>query len=100
VAIAYYSLKQDHCLQTDCPGLNVNKIQSPDRGATLSRPQRLNTVGMRLSWLADADTGRFVGDYLSTAWVGGRALPVFSLASKPPAAKSFRQAIFAATRVG
>jgi hypothetical protein len=100
LAITYYSLKQDHCLQTDCPGVNVNLIQSPDGGATWGRPLRLSVQGMRLSWLADADTGRFVGDYVSTSWFDGRPVPVFSLASPPAADKSLRQAIYAATAVG
>jgi hypothetical protein len=55
---------------------------------------------MRLSWLADADSGRFVGDYISTSWVSGRAVPVFSLASAPRGENNLRQAIFASVRVG
>jgi len=35
-----------------------------------------------------------------TSWLGGGPVPIFTLASKPPAPGSFREAIFAGVRVG
>ncbi len=100
LAIAYYSLRQGGCAQSDCAGLNVSVIQSADRGATWGRPQRLNAEPMRLSWIADTNLGRMVGDYISTSWVGGRAVPVFSMASAPEATGIGRQSVFAGSRLG
>jgi len=99
LAITYYTLRQDQCEPLECLGLNVGIIQSPDGGATWTRPQRLNAEPMRLTWHADADAGRFVGDYVSTSWVSGRPVPVFTLATAPRNADSLRQAIFAGVRI-
>jgi hypothetical protein len=99
VAIAYYSLRQNGCVQDDCPGLNVNVIQSADRGATWGQPQRLNATPMQISWLADGGVGQMVGDYISTSFVGGRPVPVFSMASARDPLGTARQSIFAASRV-
>ena len=38
-----------------------------------------------------------LGDYVSTSWVGGRPVPVFSLAGAPVGGR-YRQAIFATVR--
>jgi hypothetical protein len=46
-----------------------------------------------LNWIAQAG-GAMVGDYISTAFAGGRAVPVFVLAS-PPGAR-LNQPLFAA----
>jgi hypothetical protein len=50
---------------------------------------------MPLRWLADGGLGRMVGDYISTSYAGGRAIPVVSLAVEPTDPETFRQAIFA-----
>jgi hypothetical protein len=52
---------------------------------------------MRISWLADTNLGRMLGDYISTSYAGAAAVPVFALASAPVASR-FNEAIFA-TRV-
>ncbi len=101
VAIAYYSLREPQsCAITDCPGLNVSVIRSDDGGSTWNRPQRLTPEPMRLSWLADGGIGRMVGDYISTSWVGGRPVPIFSLASQPSSFDVQRQSIFAGVQTG
>ena len=95
IAVAYHSLPQS------CPapcGIDVGVITSADGGASWSQPRRLSAQSMRLTWLADTGLGRMLGDYISTSFVGGRPVPVFSLASAPTG-ETFRQAIFAATRV-
>jgi hypothetical protein len=48
---------------------------------------------MPASWIARAG-GAMVGDYMSTSFAGGRAVPVFVLASKPGG--RFNQPLFAA----
>ena len=48
---------------------------------------------MRLDWLPRAG-GRFLGDYISTSFVGGRAVPVYSLAVEPIGGQ-LREAIMA-----
>jgi hypothetical protein len=39
-----------------------------------------------------------LGDYISTSYVGGQAVPVLALAAEPDES-GFREAIYAATRV-
>jgi hypothetical protein len=98
LALAYYSLQQPSgCALETCPGLNAWAITSENGGTIWSRPQRLNAVPMRLSWLADGGLGKFVGDYISTSWVGGRPIPVFAIGSAPVFVDRLRQSIFAAT---
>ena len=69
---------------------------SVNGGATWSKPQRLAAQPMRTGWLARTNSGRMVGDYFSTAFAGGRLVPVFTLAA-PPLHGRFREAIFAAS---
>jgi hypothetical protein len=97
LAIAYHVKPQD-CGFARCPGLHVELISSADAGATWSRPERLSTEPMPLEWLAETGLGRMTGDYVSTSFVEGRPVPVFSLATEPVAG-AFRQAIFATTRI-
>jgi hypothetical protein len=93
-----YHLKPQDCGFVRCPGLHVAAMSSNDGGATWGRPWRLSAEPMPLEWLADTSTGRMTGDYISTSYVAGRPVPVFSLATQPVSGE-FRQAIFAATRL-
>jgi hypothetical protein len=96
VAVAFYSLPQPNgCALDDCPGVDVSLVESKDGGATWAAPVRLNAQTMPLRWLADGGLGRMVGDYISTSYAGGRAIPVVSAAVEPPDQEAFRQAIFA-----
>lgn len=56
---------------------------SPDR---VSAPHALD-------WLSETTLGRMLGDYISVSWVGGRVIPVLSLAGEP--GFTMAQAIFA-----
>ena len=38
---------------------------------------------MQLDWLPDTSQGRMVADYISTSFIGGRALPLFAEAGPP-----------------
>lgn len=96
VAVTYYTLRPVSACTAAClAGIDVSLIESPDGGRTWSAPRRLNAETMRLTWLAESTLGRFLGDYISTSYVGGIPVAVFSLAG-PPVAGGFRQAVFAA----
>ena len=97
LAVTYHLRSQD-CGFARCPGIDVGVITSADAGATWSEPQRLSAEAMPLEWLADTGLGRMTGDYISTSFVGGRPIPVFSLATAPVGGE-LRQAIFATTRL-
>jgi len=86
LALAYYARKT-------ADALDVAFVRSTDGGRRWTSPRRLNAQTMRLGWIAQAG-GAMVGDYISTAFVGGRAVPVFALAS-PPGAR-LNQPLFAA----
>jgi hypothetical protein len=87
LALVYYAYR---------PGsvLDVGFTTSVNGGQRWSAPRRLNAQTMRTSWIAKAG-GAMVGDYMSTSFAGGRAVPVFVLASKPGG--RFNQPLFAAS---
>jgi hypothetical protein len=87
LALVYYALRNG--------ALDVGFVSSIDGGATWRRPQRLSPESMPLTWLARAE-GRFVGDYMSTSFVGGTAIPIFVLATRP--GSLFHEAVFASLR--
>jgi hypothetical protein len=74
--------------------LGVGFTTSVNGGQRWSTPRRLNAQAMPTSWIARAG-GAMVGDYMSTSFAGGRAVPVFVLASKPSG--RFNQPLFAAS---
>ena len=96
LAVAYYTLDLE-CI-APCGGVDAGMIQSADGGRTWGPPQRLTAETMKLDWIALTGTGRFLGDYISTSYVGGRPVPTFAVASQT-VFEEFRQAIFAGTRV-
>jgi hypothetical protein len=91
VAIVYYTFRPDLAL-------DVATISSNDGGATWGTSQRLNVEPMDLSWIAETGDGAMVGDYVALSYAGGRAIPIFSLASQPAADGTLRQSIFARKR--
>lgn len=97
VAVAYHSSPFNCGYFSTCPGVDVGLVTSRNGGRTWTRPQRLNVESMPLTWIADTGIGRMLGDYISTSFVNGQAIPLFSLAAEPRFEGSFRQAIFAAT---
>ena len=97
LAVAYYSLPTT-CPPgpppgTGCPRVDVWLVSSANGGATWSAPQRLDAEPMQVDWLPVAG-GRFLGDYMSTSFVAGRPIPVYSLAVQPWGGK-LREAIMA-----
>jgi len=75
IAVAYYVVNGSR--------LDVNFMASRDRGDTWTKPQRLSSRSLLSSWIASTSQGLMVGDYISTSFAGGRAVPVFALALKP-----------------
>jgi hypothetical protein len=86
LALAYYTMSAG--------GLDVQFVGSADGGTTWSAPQRLSAQTMSLQWLPATTGGLMVGDYLSTSFVNGNAVPVFAIASRPT--RLLDQAMFAA----
>jgi len=95
LAIVYYTLAALPC--RSC-AIDAGLVRSSDGGKTWSAPRRLTARSMRPSWLANTISGRMLADYISVSWSRGRAVPVFALASEPHG-RSFREAIFATTRL-
>jgi hypothetical protein len=86
LALVYYAVTAS--------GLNANFVASSDGGSTWTRPQRLSAETMPVQWLPATTQGAMVGDYFSTSFVGGNAVTVFAIASRP--GRLLNQAMFAA----
>jgi RTX calcium-binding nonapeptide repeat (4 copies) len=97
LAVLYHSLNPSPICTPECIEIDVKLTVSRNNGQTWTQPVRLNSVSMQPYWMADTSQGRMLADYVSVSWVGGRPIPVFSLAL-PPTGPVFRQSIFATTR--
>jgi hypothetical protein len=79
LALGYYYYPVSGCTSSTCQ-LTVGFVSSLDGGATWTPPTRV-AGPMTLSWIANTDQGRMVGDYSSTSFTGdGKAHPVFAVA--------------------
>ncbi|MGB2875972.1 MAG: sialidase family protein [Gaiellaceae bacterium] len=76
LALAYYTVRSGS-------RLNVAFLASKNGGLGWTNPRRLNSVTFPLAWIASTSLGSMVGDYISTSFAGGRAVPVFALALRP-----------------
>ena len=82
LALGYYYYPVSSCTPSTCQ-LTVGFVSSLDGGATWTAPTRV-AGPMSLSWIANTDQGRMVGDYMSTSFTGdGKAHPVFAIAKAP-----------------
>lgn len=90
IVAAYYYFPDAACTVARCR-LNVGFISSSDGGTTWGAPIKLNKHAMRLSWLADTTLGHMVGDYLSSAFAGGKAVTVFAVARRPSHTGTLRE---------
>ena len=97
LAITAYAVTQAQGCRR-CELIDAILVTSANGGRTWQARQRLNAESMQLQWVADTALGRMLGDYISTSYVGGRPMPVISLADEPQG-DEFRQAIFATTRL-
>jgi len=98
LGLAYYFFPNAACTFSTCQ-LDAGFISSSDGGLTWSAAEQLNTKPMALSWIADTNQGRMVGDYISTSFSGGIAVPVFALAEKVSGGGTdFHEAMYAVQR--
>lgn len=85
LGLAYYFYPVSSCTTATCQ-LFAGFISSPDGGQNWSDPVALTDAPMSLSWLANTNQGRMVGDYISTSFLAdGSAHPVIAVASEPGA---------------
>jgi len=94
LAVAYYRYPTANCTATTCQ-LTVGYTSSTNGGTSWAAPTQL-AGPMTLSWLANTTQGRMVGDYISTSISGGRAWPVFEVATAPTGS-TFHEASFTPT---
>jgi len=79
VALGYYYFPVSNCSTSTCE-LTVGFVSSLDGGATWTTGTRI-AGPMNVTWIANTNQGRMVGDYISTSFTGdGNAHPVFSMA--------------------
>ena len=93
LALAYYYYPVSGCSVSTCD-LTAGFVSSLDAGATWSAPTQLSGP-MKMAWISDTSQGRMVGDYISTSFAGGHAVPVFVIA-KPPTGSVFSERAAAA----
>jgi len=78
LALTYYFYSSANCDASTC-ALYTGFISSPDGGNTWITPTTL-AGPMSLAWLPNTFAGLMVGDYVSTAYSGGKAFPIFAAA--------------------
>jgi hypothetical protein len=78
LALTYYFYASANCDPSTC-ALYTGFISSPDGGATWTAPTTL-AGPMSPAWLPNTFAGLMVGDYVSTAYSGGKAFAVFAAA--------------------
>ena len=82
LALSYYTLNNADCTETNCL-LDVYLVTSRTAGARWARPRRLNPQRMRLTWIAQTNSGRMVGDYTGTVFSGKRVVAVHAQGRAP-----------------
>jgi len=78
LALTYYFYSSANCEAATC-ALYAGFISSPDGGATWTAPTTL-AGPMSPAWLPNTFSGLMVGDYVSTAFSGGKAFAIFAAA--------------------
>jgi hypothetical protein len=81
LAVTFYYYPVSNCTAATCQ-LKVGFSTSSDGGASWTSNTQL-AGPMKLSWLPNTSQGRMVGDYISTSFVGSKAIPAFEVASAP-----------------
>jgi hypothetical protein len=90
LGLTYYYYPTASCTASTCQ-LKVGFVSSVNGGASWSAPTTV--VGpMSLSWLPPTSQGAMVGDYISTSFVNGAAVPVIAVA-QPPSGSVLSQAM-------
>jgi hypothetical protein len=93
LALTYYAMSSADCTEANCL-LDVYLVTSRTAGRRWTRPRRLNSRRMRLTWLAQTSSGRMVGDYSGTVFAGRRVVSVH-VQARPPQGDRFDQATHA-----
>lgn len=78
LALTYYFYGAADCDASTC-ALYAGFTSSPDAGTTWTSPTTL-AGPMSLAWLPNTFAGLMVGDYVATAFSGGKAFPIFAAA--------------------
>lgn len=78
LALTYYLYSSANCDASTC-ALYTGFISSPNGGSTWTAPTTL-AGPMSLAWLPNTFAGLMVGDYVATAFSGGKAFAVFAAA--------------------
>jgi hypothetical protein len=86
LALAYYVFRGS--------SLDVRFVSSRTAGGRWSRSELLNSRPVPFKGIAATSQGLMVGDYISTSFAGGRAVPVFVLAGAKVRG-NLREAVFA-----
>jgi hypothetical protein len=94
LALTYYYYSNANCNASNC-ALYAGFISSPDGGNTWTSPQTL-AGPMSLAWLPNTFAGLMVGDYVATAYSGGKAFAIFAAAQANSGAM-FDEPIFTTT---
>lgn len=96
LAVAYYYYPTARCTASTC-SLRVGWTRSNDGGATWTPGvQVAGSASMSLSWLPNTTQGRMVGDYISSSFVSGSPVAIFTNATAP-SGSTFDQRMVAGT---
>ena len=95
LALAYYYYSSTNCTAATCK-LYVGYINSTNGGTSWSARTQL-AGPITLTWLANTTLGYMVGDYISTSFSGGKAYPVFAVATAPTGSGQFNEAMDSVT---
>jgi len=94
LALTYYFYGSANCDASNC-ALYAGFISSPDGGATWTNPVTL-AGPMSPAWLPNTFAGLMVGDYVATAYSGGKAFAIFA-AAQANAATLFDEPMYTST---
>jgi hypothetical protein len=78
LALTYYFYSSANCTASTC-ALYAGFISSPDGGSTWTAPTTL-AGPMSPTWLPNTFAGLMVGDYVASAYSGGKAFAIFAAA--------------------
>jgi BNR repeat protein len=92
LALTFYYYPDANCSTSTCQ-LEVGFVSSVDGGNSWSTTTTLTPSAMNLTWLANTTDGYMVGDYISTSFSAGKAVPLF-VAASAPGGSQFNESLF------
>jgi hypothetical protein len=93
LALSFYTLNFADCTESTCV-LDFYVATSRSGGMRWTKPRRINTQRMRLTWIAQTATGRMVGDYTGTVFSDRRVVAVH-VQARAPSGGRFDEALYA-----